>query len=254
MLLSDIGRIVEDEWIKTFAIRPYVIRDEFILMPDHMHMIVVIDKTYVGNIGAGNIGKNNVSGKNLNYTSTGDVYKKYIDENNIGGVHQNYADIKYIGEIREYGVHHNDIGEINADKNDIDDTHEYDFDEHDDNKNDIDKNDANKNNTNKNDIDKNNIDKNNTGKRDEAAPRLYGTFGCAPNGILRRAPDQISPKPQSLSSIISVFKSTCTKRIHAAGHTNFAWQARYHDSIIHDDLHMARVRDYIKQNPSKWPH
>jgi len=42
MILSSVGRIVEDEWRNTVEIRPNVILGEFIIMPDHMHMIVTI--------------------------------------------------------------------------------------------------------------------------------------------------------------------------------------------------------------------
>jgi len=42
MCLSDIGRIVQEEWERTGEIRPGVALDEYILMPDHMHMIVWI--------------------------------------------------------------------------------------------------------------------------------------------------------------------------------------------------------------------
>ncbi len=43
MYLSEIGRIVEDIWKQTSAIRPNVRLDEFVVMPDHMHMIVYIE-------------------------------------------------------------------------------------------------------------------------------------------------------------------------------------------------------------------
>lgn len=42
MRLNNLGRIVSDEWEHTFVVRPYVQRDEFVVMPDHMHMIVHI--------------------------------------------------------------------------------------------------------------------------------------------------------------------------------------------------------------------
>ena len=40
--LSAIGRIVVDEWQKTADIRPYVELDEFVVMPNHIHGIVII--------------------------------------------------------------------------------------------------------------------------------------------------------------------------------------------------------------------
>ncbi|MDQ5929410.1 MAG: REP-associated tyrosine transposase [Bacteroidota bacterium] len=43
MLLSDFGKIVLTEWMKSFEIRNELILDEFILMPNHLHAIVEID-------------------------------------------------------------------------------------------------------------------------------------------------------------------------------------------------------------------
>jgi putative transposase len=40
--LSSIGRIVDEEWRKTADIRPNVDLDEFVVMPNHIHGIVVI--------------------------------------------------------------------------------------------------------------------------------------------------------------------------------------------------------------------
>lgn len=42
MVLSDVGRIVDDEWKKTAIIRPYVSLDEYVIMPDHFHGIINI--------------------------------------------------------------------------------------------------------------------------------------------------------------------------------------------------------------------
>ena len=44
MQLSPIGQIVAEEWIKTPLIRPYMnlLLDEFIVMPDHFHGILII--------------------------------------------------------------------------------------------------------------------------------------------------------------------------------------------------------------------
>lgn len=59
MVLSDMGQICHDEWIKTTAIRKNIILDAFIIMPDHSHFLVVIKND--GNDGQGNDERNNVS-------------------------------------------------------------------------------------------------------------------------------------------------------------------------------------------------
>jgi len=45
MVLSDFGKIVESEWLKSFEIRNELILDEYIIMPNHLHAIVILDKT-----------------------------------------------------------------------------------------------------------------------------------------------------------------------------------------------------------------
>ena len=46
MVLSEIGRILKTEWLKTPAIRTdmNITIDEFVIMPDHFHAIIIIGK------------------------------------------------------------------------------------------------------------------------------------------------------------------------------------------------------------------
>ncbi len=43
MMLNDAGRIVEEEWRRSFEIRLELIMDEFVIMPNHLHGIVYLD-------------------------------------------------------------------------------------------------------------------------------------------------------------------------------------------------------------------
>ena len=45
MFLSDFGKIVTNEWMKSFEIRRELCCDEYIIMPNHLHAIVVLDKS-----------------------------------------------------------------------------------------------------------------------------------------------------------------------------------------------------------------
>jgi REP element-mobilizing transposase RayT len=47
-VLSDFGKIVEEEWLQTPVVRPYVDLDAFVVMPNHIHGIIVIADTPVG--------------------------------------------------------------------------------------------------------------------------------------------------------------------------------------------------------------
>jgi len=42
MMLNEAGRMVEEEWLKTPAVRPQVELDEFVVMLNHFHGIIMI--------------------------------------------------------------------------------------------------------------------------------------------------------------------------------------------------------------------
>jgi REP element-mobilizing transposase RayT len=43
MILNESGRLVRDEWLKTFEIRTEIQSGEFVVMPNHFHGILIID-------------------------------------------------------------------------------------------------------------------------------------------------------------------------------------------------------------------
>ena len=45
MILNDMGQIVYDEFFKSFELRDELFLGEFVLMPDHLHAIVILDKS-----------------------------------------------------------------------------------------------------------------------------------------------------------------------------------------------------------------
>lgn len=42
MILSPIGKIVEEEWLKSFSIRKELYCEEYVIMPNHIHAILQI--------------------------------------------------------------------------------------------------------------------------------------------------------------------------------------------------------------------
>jgi REP element-mobilizing transposase RayT len=42
MVANTLGQIVEEEWIQTAILRPYIELDAFVVMPNHVHSIIVI--------------------------------------------------------------------------------------------------------------------------------------------------------------------------------------------------------------------
>jgi putative transposase len=43
MKLSESGRVVEEEWLRAPQLRPYVRLDAYVIMPDHLHGILIWD-------------------------------------------------------------------------------------------------------------------------------------------------------------------------------------------------------------------
>ena len=52
MVLNDWGQIVYDEFFKSFEMRAELFLGEFVLMPDHLHAIVIMDKSKCMDVGS----------------------------------------------------------------------------------------------------------------------------------------------------------------------------------------------------------
>ena len=52
MVLNDWGQIVYDEFFRSFQMRAELFLGEFVLMPDHLHAIVILDKSKCMDMGA----------------------------------------------------------------------------------------------------------------------------------------------------------------------------------------------------------
>jgi REP element-mobilizing transposase RayT len=63
---------------------------------------------------------------------------------------------------------------------------------------------------------------------------------------------RISPKRESLSTIIRSYKSGVSNWCHANGYEDFSWQSRFYDHIIRDEKGLNAIREYIHNNPAQW--
>ena len=61
----------------------------------------------------------------------------------------------------------------------------------------------------------------------------------------------ISPKSNSISTIIRSYKSAVTKHAHHLGF-EFQWQDRFHDHIIRNEDSFQTITNYIINNPANW--
>ncbi|WP_297100652.1 transposase [uncultured Draconibacterium sp.] len=46
VILSEFGKLIKEEWLKSFSIRKELFLDEFIIMPNHLHGLLIIKNNY----------------------------------------------------------------------------------------------------------------------------------------------------------------------------------------------------------------
>ena len=61
----------------------------------------------------------------------------------------------------------------------------------------------------------------------------------------------ISPKSNSISTIIRSYKSAVTRHAHRLGY-EMEWQTRFYDHIIRNPASFAKIANYIVNNPANW--
>jgi REP element-mobilizing transposase RayT len=44
MVLNELGKIVDNEWLRTMELRENVELDYYVIMPNHIHGIIIIEK------------------------------------------------------------------------------------------------------------------------------------------------------------------------------------------------------------------
>ena len=82
---------------------------------------------------------------------------------------------------------------------------------------------------------------------------LIGIDTPVGNGRDRSGPVATGPyRRKSLSGLIGAFKTTSSKAIHLAGQADFCWQKSFHDSIVRNERSLARIAQYIQDNPTQW--
>jgi putative transposase len=87
----------------------------------------------------------------------------------------------------------------------------------------------------------------------EITESIVETLHCNVSTEPTNTMSKISPKPESLPTIIRSYKSICTKTINKKQNdNNFQWQSRYYDRVIRDPDELGRVREYIINNPINW--
>ena len=75
-------------------------------------------------------------------------------------------------------------------------------------------------------------------------------------GATGRSPLQTrrGPQPKSLGAFVAGFKPAVTRRINKLNDSPgvSVWQRNYYEHVVRDENELARIREYIANNPAKW--
>jgi REP element-mobilizing transposase RayT len=220
MNLNDIGKIAHQFWQKIPQHFPFVNLDQFVVMPDHVHGIIEINKNPVEtqfiasktnitsktiNVSETNItAKTNITSKTINVSETNIDHEIQATIMRQGGISdQNAATcrdaLKYRDAIayREAIIYRDAITYRDALK---------------------------------------------CVSTENNKKQLGGVTGLK-NPSLNLG---------SLSNIIKWYKGRCAFEIGKQFPIGFHWQSRFFDHIIRNDETLNKIREYINKNPARW--
>jgi len=74
------------------------------------------------------------------------------------------------------------------------------------------------------------------------------------HGIIKICNKNHDKNIHGLSEFVRAFKSFSSRRVHENVQTfkSKVWQPRFYDHVIRDDSEIARIRNYIADNPKNW--
>jgi REP element-mobilizing transposase RayT len=87
--------------------------------------------------------------------------------------------------------------------------------------------------------------------------RLLGAFddlGDTASAGDRRSPLRTGPGSRSLGALVAGYKAAVTRRVGALqGRTpGQVWHRSYYEHVVRNDEDLARLREYIANNPMRW--
>jgi len=230
MHLSDIGKIAQKFWLEIPNHFPFVILDAFVVMPNHVHGIIIIDKPddergggWVGCGGENDDGQGagDVDGKNDDGQCADREYgdrRGVLDgTDGVDGI-DGMDGVDGAGDVVDAGwmVETPKLGVSTAPPTG-----------------------------------------HSTHPTDPTTPPTGHSIHKNPknekSGQFPKNPGGKNPKwkPGTLGVIINQYKRICTinaRKIIPC----FGWQSRFHDHIIRDDESYQRIRNYIINNPQNW--
>ncbi len=248
MWLTNIGKIAQDFWVAIPEHFPFVKLGEFVIMPNHVHGIIIIDKPESDSVETHNRASHN-----------GKKQRKMVETQNF----TSKINPTEMGNETNVETHHY-ASNMNPDKTGSDANvkmHHHasifkpdDMDDHDmvmmhDNVSNIKSGNINNDDMVQTHNNASNMKPGNINNDDMVETQNFASLPNEnPNNHSR---NRFGPQSQNLASIIRGYKSA-VKKYATLHRIDFAWQSRYYDHIIRDEQSFYRISEYIKNNPVNW--
>jgi REP element-mobilizing transposase RayT len=86
MILNELGKFVDDEWLKTAQIRKKVELDDYVIMPNHLHGIIILNETDRRDDPVGRLENSIVISKKNSETMQRIVSTETLKANSLGSI------------------------------------------------------------------------------------------------------------------------------------------------------------------------
>jgi REP element-mobilizing transposase RayT len=238
---TPIGEIANEYWKKIPAHFSFVILDEFQIMPNHVHGIIIIDKNRLQNI-AGSETQNIAGSETQNIADSETQNIAGSETQNIAGSEtQNIADseTQNIADSESQNVADSETQNIaGSETQNVADSETQNV--------------ADSETQNIADSETQNIADSET--QNIAGSEMQNIAGSETQNIASLQggyKNKFGPQSGNLSSVIRGYKAA-VKSFATSNNIEFGWQPRFHDRIIRDEDEMNRIRKYIVENPDNW--
>jgi REP element-mobilizing transposase RayT len=65
-------------------------------------------------------------------------------------------------------------------------------------------------------------------------------------------PDADSERVVPLGEVLRTFKALSARSVRTRPMPQFGWQRNYYEHVVRDEADLARIRQYIQDNPIRW--
>src|SRR5665648_936839 len=213
MHLTEIGKIVESEWLKTFELRPdmNLTSVEYVVMPNHFHAIIMI-------------GENEYNTKrDAQRDAQHDGQRDEQCDGQRDAQRDEQCDAQHDGQRDEQCDAQRDAQR--------DGKRDAQHDAQRDGKRDAQRRDAM--------------------HCVPTIATAIATTAALTTTTINESKNKFGPQSKNLASVIRGFKIGVTKNARQI-HVGFAWQSRFYDHIIRNDESFHRISNYILNNPGNW--